>query len=162
MQFITVLAGANFRPAEAKTALAFVRDQKFEHRLSLERDPENAYDANAIKVILTITEGGGESEPQFIGYVAGADAIQLAPYLDNDEERRDNNGNPLWVEGHEPAVERCEILDFVSGPLKPTIVIEVSTGYELGTLVKGPDADGDGDDDFLSGEEEVDGEGDED
>ena len=149
MQFITVLAGHNFRPTECKVALAEARRGETPYALRLERDEANAYDGNAIKVIMAM---GGEE--YFIGFVASPDAYQLAPYLDNDQDRRDNDGNPLWTEDHVPQVERCEILDWVSGDKKPTIVIEVSTGYELGTLVRGPDdADEDGDEDFLSGDE---------
>lgn len=151
MQFITILMGHQFTKPEAKAALDEVRRFERPHRLELERDPENAYDANAIRVMLT--PEGYEGEPYFIGHVAAPIAAQLAPYLDNDQAKRDNDGNPLWTEDHEPQVERCEIIDWVSGEKKPTIVIEVSTGYELGTLVKG-DTDGDGDDDYLTGLED--------
>lgn len=150
MQFITILAGNQFTPVESKAALAEVAQFQTPHKLTLVRDPSNAYDSNAIRVILELENDDNE---YFIGHVAAADAKHLAPYLDNDEELRDNNGNPLWTEDHVPQVERCEILDFVSGPKKPTIVIEVSTGYELGTLVTGPDADQDGDDDYLPDDE---------
>lgn len=151
MQFITILAGHNFRPAECKAALAEVK-MGAAHRLELERDPSNAYDTNAVKVMLTLEDQ--ETDPYFIGFVAGPDAQLIAPYLDADESVRENNGNPLWTEDHTPAVERCEIIDWVSGDKKPTIVIEISTGYELGTLVKGKlDADEDGDDDYLVGDE---------
>jgi hypothetical protein len=150
VQFITTLMGHFAAKPEAKVALDEVRRFERPYRLELERQPDNAYDINAIKVMLT--PEGYEGEPYFIGHVAAPIAAQLAPYLDNDQDRRDNNGNPLWTEDHEPQVERCEIIDWVAGDKKPTIVIEVSTGYELGTLVKG-DADGDGDDDFLVGDE---------
>lgn len=156
MQFITILAGHNFRPAECKTALAEAKRGEIEYRLELERDPSNAYDPNAIKVMMTVDD---TDEPYFIGFVAGPDAALIAPYLDADESVRENNGNPLWTEDHVPSVERCEIIDWVSGDKKPTIVIEISTGFELGTLVKGGDADGDGDEDYLAGDE---GEGDDD
>ena len=149
MQFITTLMGHQFTKPEAKVALDEVRRFDLPHTLRLERDPGNAYDMNAIRVIL-IDEFGHD---YFIGHVAATIAAQLAPYLDNDQDKRDNNGNPFWTEDHVPEVTRCEIIDWVSGEKKPTIVIEVSTGYELGTLVKG-DADGDGEaDDYLVGDE---------
>lgn len=152
MQFITILAGHNFRPAECKQALAEIRAGA-EHTLLLERDAGNPYDVNAIKVVAKMVRNTDEPdgvyfEDFFIGFVAGPDAIILAPYLDNTASSDD------VAPGHTPTVDRVEIIDWVSGDKKPTIVIEVSTGFELGTLVSGPDADQDGDDDYLSGEED--------
>lgn len=149
MQFITILAGHQFAKPEAKAALAEAK-QGEPYWLFLRRNPSNAYDANAIEIWLFSGDGG----EYMLGHVAGVDAKNIAPYLDNDQQARENEGNPLWTEDHVPSVERCEIIDWVSGDKKPTIVIEVSTGYELGTLVKGPvDADEDGDDDYLVGDE---------
>lgn len=139
MQFITILAGHNFRPAECKVALAEIQ-RGADHTLHLERDPANAYDANAIKII---ANRGGED--YFIGFVAGPDAQHIAPYLDKNPEHE----GVLWAEGHTPTVDRVEILDWVSGDKKPTIVIEISDGFELGTLVRSPlDEDEDGDEDY--------------
>lgn len=152
MQFITILAGHQFAKSEAKVALAETR-MGTPHALSLERDPENAYDPNAIRVLLTLT---GQPEAYMIGHVSAAVAAQLAPYLDNDKSLRENNGNPLWTEDHVPAVERVEIIDWVSGDKKPTLVIEVSTGFELGTLVRGDDEDEDLLAEALPGDEEDD------
>lgn len=150
MQFITILAGHNFRPADCKVALAEIK-LGAEHTLRLERDPANAYDANAIKVIadlgdLSIDDNGPTEF--FIGFIAGPDAQLIAPYLDNTAD------SEAVAEGHTPTVDRVEIIDWVSGEKKPSIVIEISTGYEVGTLVRGPDDDLDGDEDYLSGEED--------
>lgn len=154
MQFITQLAGHQFAKADAKAALAEVR-MGTPYSLILKRDPENAYDPNAIQVHLKLD---GNTERHMIGHVAAADgtAKQLAPYLDNDQDARENFGNPLWTEDHIPQVDRCEILDWVSGDKKPTLVIEVSTGYELGTLVNGDDDDEDLNREPLPGDEEDD------
>jgi hypothetical protein len=156
MQFLTVLAGANFRPAEAKQVLKDLarapRSEWSKLHLHLERDPANQWDANAIKVIATVeTEGGAADqgdvhrEEHFLGFVAKADNRELAAILDAGDEAVELG---LIKSGHEPMVERCEILDFASGEIKPTIVIEVSTGWEVGTLVHG-DEDGDGEEHFL-------------
>ena len=150
MQIVTILAGANFRPAESRE---FLKTLPRGAQLRLERDPANPYDSSAIKVladeIIEVDGDQGDTDKQviehFVGFVAKADNFELALILDGDQGEGDD---PLFAEGHTPEVTRCEILDFVSGPLKPTIVIEVSTGFELGTLVKS-DTDGDGEDDFL-------------
>ncbi len=138
MQFITVLAGASFRPAEAKAALKAVDGTE---TLRLEAEPTNPYDVNAVKVIMTAA-----GVDHVIGYVPRTDNYELSLLLQGIQNP--DADSPLFAEGHTPEVTRCEILDFVSGPLKPTIVIEVSTGFELGTLVRS-DTDGDGDEDFL-------------
>jgi len=151
MQFITILAGHNFRPAECKVALAEIK-RGMAHTLYLERDRENAYDANAIKVLADIgTEDNGPQE-YFIGFIAGPDAALIAPYLDATDP--DDEDEPRWADDYEPQVERVAILDWVSGDKKPTLVIEISTGFEVGTLVSGPDEDGDGDEDFLPSDDE--------
>lgn len=148
MQFLTVLAGANFRPAPTREVLKQVALLSQRPTLRLEREPSNAYDPNAIKVILTVQIPVDDQltvadEDYFIGYVAGADAKMIAPYLDNTAPSEE------VAPGHTPTVERCEVLDFTSGPLKPTIIIEISTGYEVGTVVRAPDA---ADDDDLDPE----------
>lgn len=48
MQIICTLAGAQFRPAEAKAAL---RTAAIGDVVSLEPDPENEYDPQAVKVV---------------------------------------------------------------------------------------------------------------
>lgn len=73
--FLTELVGVSFRPAEAKEVVdALTIGQE----LTLERDPENEYDASAIKVIDPDSE-------QFIGFIksSGGEAAEIAPFLDN-------------------------------------------------------------------------------
>ncbi len=62
----------------------------------------------------------------------------------------------LVAPDHTPTVDRVEIIDWVSGDKKPTIVIEVSTGYEVGTVVRSPDAadDDDLDPEYFADEDE--------
>jgi hypothetical protein len=133
VQFITVLAGHNFRPTECKAALAEVRAGA-EHTLRLERDPENQYDKNAVKVILTLN-----GDEYFIGFVAGPDAQDLSPIL--------ASAPGTVAEGHTAEVTDCRILDWTSGDKKPTILIEVSTGWEVDTEVNESEAEGDDDED---------------
>ena len=68
--FFAELRGINFRPIETQVyALNMSEGQD----VSLEREPDNKYDENAIKVI---------AEDHFIGYVAKEVAEDLAPILD--------------------------------------------------------------------------------
>lgn len=69
-QVIFALAGLSFRPAEAKEAVDALN---IGHDVTLERDPENEYDSNAVKVI---TEG------VFVGFVPKADNFEIASHLD--------------------------------------------------------------------------------
>lgn len=75
-RYLTNLAGLSFRPAEAK---ACVRALEEGQEVELVREPTNAYDPNAIK-ILTRDENG---EKQFIGYVEKLANAELAQDLDN-------------------------------------------------------------------------------
>ena len=63
------LAGANFRPAEAKQA---IKEAEIGDTVELEADPENPYDPNAVKVIL---------EGEFVGFVPKTDNAPLAAAL---------------------------------------------------------------------------------
>jgi hypothetical protein len=66
------LVGTHFRPPEAKeyvSALA-VGDE-----LVLEREPENEYDQNAIRVL-------SSADGIHLGYLARDQAVWIAPYLD--------------------------------------------------------------------------------
>lgn len=153
MQYLTVLAGANFRPAEAKAALKAAADRPAPAlNLALERDIDNLYDTNAVKVMLSLQDDDTESgwtTPEFIGFVAKADNTEIAMLLDLVEGRVSSLPH-LVAFGHIPELERCEIVDFANGVLKPTIVIEFSTGYEVGTVVKSrDDEDEDGEEDYL-------------
>jgi hypothetical protein len=70
--YTAYLRGLSFRPIDAKLIV-----QGFEggEVLDLERDPENEFDPNAIKVIWPAT---GE----FLGFVAKEVAADLAPEMD--------------------------------------------------------------------------------
>lgn len=70
--FETVLVGVNFRPIEAQ---ARITQLEAGHVLTLEREPENAYDSNAVKVIDPTTD-------IFLGYIERTVAVELAPLLD--------------------------------------------------------------------------------
>ena len=72
MQYEALLRGTNFRPIEAKVR---VQELTEGHVLTLEREPYNEHDSNAIKVI------DPESEI-FLGYVAKEVACELAPEMD--------------------------------------------------------------------------------
>jgi hypothetical protein len=72
MKFEAILRGVNFRPIEAKS-LVLAMDQG--HVLTLQREPDNQYDPNAIQVI--------DPETQiFIGFVAKEVAADIAPLMD--------------------------------------------------------------------------------
>lgn len=73
IQFTTILAGVQFRPASAKSVVKFLKTDQV---LGLERDADNPYDINAIKVI-------DPDSLEFIGFVAKRDAADVAPYMDN-------------------------------------------------------------------------------
>jgi hypothetical protein len=147
MQFIIVLAGANFRSAEARASLKSLAKGA---SLSLARDPTNAYDKNAVKVLVRGVDAELNESEIFLGFIPAASNPEIAALLDGR-----NIEGELFAPGHTPTVDRCEIIDFVSGPLKPTIVIEISTGFELGTLVRSDaDTDEDGDADYLVGDED--------
>lgn len=73
MQFESVLRGNAHRPLEAKEVAHNLEDGA---RLTLEREPHNQHDPNAIKVIEP------ESE-QFIGYVAKEHAEEIAKHMDD-------------------------------------------------------------------------------
>ena len=94
--FNTILVGMHFRPAEAKELVsAFTGGEE----LYLEREPENQYDANAIKVNYNL-----DDRLVHIGYIAKEDAIYIAPHMDDGTEfvctvtgfeTRGRNNHPL-------------------------------------------------------------------
>lgn len=94
MQFTSPLMGASFRPAEVKEQIKLL---EVGDTLVLERDPENQYDANAIKIL---------KNGEFLGFVAKEIAGEIAPLLD---------------EGAEAAVEVIGM----AGTLKPHLQIEI-------------------------------------
>lgn len=75
MTITTELRGVKFRPKAAKD---IVRTLDESSTLRLERDAENPYDRNAIRVIDVDSD-------EFIGFVAKEDAVDLAPRMDADE-----------------------------------------------------------------------------
>lgn len=85
--------GLSYRSAKAKAHVAEVAAVDGPLIVGLEREPDNEFDANAIKV---------HADGYFIGYVDRANAELLAPVLDRDAPRRylhDGfaNGAPLIV-----------------------------------------------------------------
>ena len=70
--FEALLRGVSFRPIEAK---AIVIKLQPDDELVLEREPENEYDENAIRVLCPKT---GE----FLGFVAKEVALEIAPLMD--------------------------------------------------------------------------------
>lgn len=94
--FSTILVGMHFRPAEARELVS-----AFEvgTTLKIEREPENPYDQNAIKVMFDL-----DGRPVHVGYIAKEDAIYIAPHLDEGSvfetvvtgfETRGRNSHPL-------------------------------------------------------------------
>lgn len=65
------VVGMHFRGADAKEAAA---NLKPEQSLRLEREPENAFDGNAIKVFF---------EDLWLGYVEASQAAWIAPNMDD-------------------------------------------------------------------------------
>lgn len=89
------VVGMHFRELEGVPAKALVGNLIPPAALSIEREPDNAYDEYAIKVF---------SQGQHIGYVEGKDACFIAPYLDEGAiytctvtgfEQRRNNLHPI-------------------------------------------------------------------
>lgn len=156
MQFIVILAGAQFRPKETREFLLTLSPGFTD--LHLERDPSNPYDSNAVRVVAKeILLSDDAPVEHFIGFVPKVNNFDISLLLKaRDGEPADAIEAGLISPGHVPQIERIEILDFVSAPLKPTIIIEISTGWEVGTLVQGEDADGDGEGDFLPDEDDED------
>lgn len=70
--FETFLRGTSFRPIEAKVV---VKELEEGAPLMVERDHENEYDSNAIKVI-------EPDSSEFIGFVAREDAREIAGWMD--------------------------------------------------------------------------------
>ena len=75
------LRGTQFRPEEARQV---VMGLEVGNSLDLEREPDNAFDSNAIKVLSPEHEG----EAAFLGYIAKEIAISLAPAMDSGTKYR--------------------------------------------------------------------------
>lgn len=128
MQFLPQLVGNNFRSTEERDALLQLRRGD---KLRLERDPENPFHENAIKVILD-----SEAAPFHLGFIERSVADDLAPIMDNSE----GAVSPGWTS----EIKQCEVFD-LTNPKKPTLLIEITTGWEIPTAVNvGGEEDPDG------------------
>ena len=70
----TTLAGANFRPSEAR---AVCKALEIGEAVTLEADPDNEYDENAVRIM---------ARGEFIGFVAKADNSAVSAALLRGEE----------------------------------------------------------------------------
>lgn len=79
--FTTKLVGINFRPEEVKELVKALEPGDV---LALEREPDNPYDPNAIRVL--------DADENFLGFVAAKNALhvasEIAPYMDNGHNTR--------------------------------------------------------------------------
>lgn len=121
MQFLPQLVGNNFRSAAERERFKLLG---LGDKLTLKRDPNNEYDRNAIRVIQTI-----DDEEYFLGFIDRENAANLAPILDAE-------GGTV-AEGHDPEVLQCEVHS-LANPKKPTLLVEVTTGWEVPTRVQEP------------------------
>jgi hypothetical protein len=96
MEVFSPLVGVTFRPAEAKDIVRGLTQEDGD-KLSLEAEPDNAYDPRAVKVIHTPT---GEH----LGYIARENNFEIFNALQNEV--------PLEI----------EIVSF-ENTLKPTLLI---------------------------------------
>lgn len=80
MELNITLAGANFRPAEAKDFIKTMLNR--DTTVLLQRDPTNPYDSNAIKIVCL----DDMDDEVFIGFVPKTDNAVLAMALDADGE----------------------------------------------------------------------------
>jgi hypothetical protein len=80
MELNITLAGANFRPADAKDFIKTMLNR--DTKVLLQRDPTNAYDSNALKIVCL----DDMDDEVFIGFVPKTDNAVLAMALDADGE----------------------------------------------------------------------------
>ena len=99
MHILSQLVGVSFRGAGIK---ALVQSLETGTEFTLEADPENPYDSNAVKVLYT----DDNDETQFIGFLSKESNAETAEHL----------GNGLKV--------KCELLDMAGTP-KPILNIEL-------------------------------------
>lgn len=74
MEIFADIVGTHFRPSEAKQACNQLSEGD---TVTLEREPDNKYDANAVAVYF---------DGHHIGYIPAANNTQLALALDDGEE----------------------------------------------------------------------------
>lgn len=145
MQFLPQLVGRQFRPAETRNVFDSLDIGEV---LRLERDPENEYDDQAIKVLYDDADG----TEWFLGFIGKPVNGQINQYL--DPARRDamiEDGN--IASGHEPQVTECRIYSLVD-PKKPILLIEISTGFEVETEVEQSPAEGEDDEEDVFEEDD--------
>jgi len=137
MQFLPQLVGRQFRPAETR---AVFDSLPVGTDLFLVLDPDNEYDDQAIKVMYTDEDG----TEWFLGFIGKPVNAQINQYLDPAKrEAMVEDGN--IAEDHEPEIIMCGIFD-LTDPKKPTLMIEISTGFELDTTVETDEDDEAGED----------------
>jgi len=90
----TTIVGMNFRPAECRARYAMLVPGEM---LMLEREPTNAFDPNAIKVLAAPEPeavdyaaelGDPPPEPRFIAYIPKVHAVNVAPVMDAGQRVR--------------------------------------------------------------------------
>lgn len=116
MQFLPQLVGNQFRPAEGKAAFRELAEGDV---VTLERDYENEYDANAIKVL--------NADGVWLGFIDRGNAADMARILDKLPS--------AIADGHEPEVT-ATVYELAA---KPTLLVEITTGYEVPTEVRKPE-----------------------
>lgn len=72
------VVGNNFRGTDAKVA---IKTLEVGDTLTLEREPDNPYDENAVKVYMSV-----DDEPVWIGYIETTVAAEIAPEMDEGTE----------------------------------------------------------------------------
>lgn len=115
MQFLPQLVGNSFTATEGKAAFGLLANGD---TLVLQRNPDNPYDANAIEVH---TPSG-----IMLGHVNKEIAADLAPIMDNEDG--------AVAEGHE-STYTCIAYDCFTNAKRPTLLVEITTGWEVDTEV---------------------------
>lgn len=91
------LVGVQFRSLEERETFAALEPNA---PLLLKRDPGNAYDPNAIKVIVRQTVDGDQGDEQHtdlhIGFIAAVYAKKLAPMLEEVESGDEDAVHNAW------------------------------------------------------------------
>ena len=99
--FIAPVRGATFRIKEQPEVKEIIESLRAEEEVTLQREPDNRFDENAIKVL---ADGGR----WFIGYVGKEFAADIAPDMDN-------------------GAEIDATIDHFAGPLSPVLSIVVES-----------------------------------
>jgi hypothetical protein len=81
--FEAMLRGVSFRPIEAKAIVVKLQEND---ELTLEREPENEFDTNAIRVL-------HPPSGEFLGFVAKEIAADIAPLMDRGTQFTCKVGN---------------------------------------------------------------------